>query len=85
MNNNIKDIIAQSGLVIIDDGVYGRRWYKSTCGLDVDEVENLSKLIIVSVLNQVDEFLRLDGSLKNIGIDPEINIVAVIKRNFGIE
>jgi hypothetical protein len=45
----IKQIATQSGLTIIEDGVYGRRWYKSTCGLDLDElllfVNNLQEYI----------------------------------------
>ena len=46
MNERIKLLGRQAGLVFIEDGVYGQRWYSSKCGLDVSEYEKLVELIV---------------------------------------
>jgi hypothetical protein len=46
MNEQIKAIGRQAGLVFIEDGVYGQRWYSSKCGLDASEYEKLVELIV---------------------------------------
>lgn len=45
MNEQTKAIGRQAGLVFIEDGVYGQRWYSSRCGLDTSEYEKLVELI----------------------------------------
>ena len=46
MNEQIKSIGRRAGLVFIEDGVYGQRWYSSKCGLDASEYEKLVELIV---------------------------------------
>lgn len=46
MNEQTKAIGRQAGLVFIEDGVYGQRWYSSRCGLDTSEYEKLVELIV---------------------------------------
>jgi hypothetical protein len=46
MNERIKAVGRQAGLVFIEDGVYGQRWYSSKCGLDAAEYEKLVKMIV---------------------------------------
>ena len=53
MNERMKSIGQQAGLVFIEDGVYGQRWYSSKCGLDESEYENLVKLIVSECANTI--------------------------------
>lgn len=46
MNEQSKAIGRQAGLVFIEDGVYGQRWYSSRCGLDTAEYQKLVGLIV---------------------------------------
>jgi hypothetical protein len=46
MNEQTKAIGREAGLVFIEDGVYGQRWYSGRCGLDTSEYEKLVELIV---------------------------------------
>jgi len=50
MNERIKEIGRTAGLVFIEDGVYGERWYSSKCGMDADEFEKFAKLIVAECI-----------------------------------
>ncbi len=53
----IKQLAKQSDLTIIENGVYGRRWYKSTCGLDMDE--------LILFANNIRDYVLLNEVLNN--------------------
>ena len=55
MNERIKEIGSQVGFVFLDDGVYGRRWYESKCGMDKVEIEKFAELIIREVFAKIDD------------------------------
>jgi hypothetical protein len=74
MNEQIKAIGRQAGLVFIEDGVYGQRWYSSKCGLDASEYEKLVGLIVkecAEVSNQAEKQCQHPGTM--------------IKQHFGVE
>jgi hypothetical protein len=50
MNAQMKAVGRQAGLVFIDDGVYGQRWYSSKCGLDAAEYEKLVQAIVTECM-----------------------------------
>jgi hypothetical protein len=71
MNERIKAVGRQAGLVFIEDGVYGQRWYSSKCGLDAAEYENLVKMIVRECMEQVfytiedEEQDNISGSIRD--------------------
>ena len=60
MNEQMKAVGRQAGLVFIEDGVYGQRWYSSKCGLDAAEYEKLVELIVRECMNIVSNQTTLD-------------------------
>lgn len=46
MNERIEEFGRQAGFVFIEDGVYGKRWYESKCGMDRTEFEKFAELIV---------------------------------------
>jgi hypothetical protein len=73
MNEKIKAVGREVGLVFIEDGVYGQRWYSSKCGLDASEYEKLMHTIIRKCA-QIGE---------DVGGDSRVQ--TEIKRYFGVE
>ena len=73
MNEQTKAIGREAGLVFIEDGVYGQRWYSSRCGLDTSEYEKLVELIVQECVDIADEY---DGAGST--------IVSRIKKHFGV-
>lgn len=49
----IKQLAQQSGLTIIENGVYGQRWYKSTCGLDLDEFIKIVEVVREYIIKEM--------------------------------
>jgi hypothetical protein len=69
MNEQIKAIGRQAGLVFIEDGVYGQRWYSSKCGLDASEYEKLVELIVRECAEMM----------------PQDNLYKMVLNRFGVE
>jgi hypothetical protein len=77
MNEQIKAIGRQAGLVFIEDGVYGQRWYSSKCGLDASEYEKLVELIVRECAAKADlaePFQSSDLILKHFGVEDETKV-----------
>jgi hypothetical protein len=55
MNEQMKAVGRQAGLVFIEDGVYGQRWYSSKCGLDATEYEKLVRVIVKECASIADD------------------------------
>lgn len=55
MNELIEAIAKQAGFAVIEDGVYGNRWYSSKCGMDVSEMEKFAELIVRECLFIIDD------------------------------
>jgi len=58
MNEQMKAVGRQAGLVFIEDGVYGQRWYSSKCGLDAAEYEKLVELIVRECVAQCEQVAK---------------------------
>lgn len=50
-----------------------------------DGIQKFAELIILEVLSQADEMMRLSETYLDKGIDIELDITKEIKNNFGIE
>jgi hypothetical protein len=77
MNAQMKAVGRQAGLVFIEDGVYGQRWYSSKCGLDAAEYEKLVKMIVQECTNILDEDSFMIPELGGYAHD--------IRKHFGVE
>jgi predicted metal-dependent phosphoesterase TrpH len=87
MNEHIKEIGRQAGLVFIEDGVYGQRWYSGKCGLDASEYEKLVELIQEDMYrNVLASILITDVVMEEKGQTPtsEDYIRAIVK-DLGVE
>jgi hypothetical protein len=56
MNERIKEIGRTAGLVFIEDGVYGERWYLSKCGMDAAAFEKFAKLIVKDCIDKIETY-----------------------------
>ena len=92
MNEQIKSIGRRAGLVFIEDGVYGQRWYSSKCGLDASEYEKLVELIVQECVAQI---RPMWNQVKEVGAPPGYDYdtfdlayndcMNAIKEHFGVE
>lgn len=83
MNERIKAIGRQAGLVFIEDGVYGQRWYSSKCGLDASEYEKLVQLIVKECIMQVAD-VRIENDFEPAGDKALVQAMNGIKNYFGV-
>jgi hypothetical protein len=77
MNAQMKAVGRQAGLVFIEDGVYGHRWYSSKCGLDASEYEKLVQAIVKECAQMLDEDTYLIPELGGYAHD--------MRQRFGIQ
>ena len=77
MNAQMKAVGRQAGLVFIEDGVYGQRWYSSKCGLDAAEYEQLVRAIVKECAQMLDEDSYMIPELGGYAHD--------IRKHFGVE
>ena len=61
MNERIKEIGRTAGLVFIEDGVYGERWYSSKCGMDAEEFEKFAELIVKECIDKITTYDLVPG------------------------
>jgi len=55
MNPRIQQIARDSGFAIIEDGVYGERWYSSKCGMSAEEMAKFAQMIVRECIDIVDQ------------------------------
>lgn len=82
MNKRIKELAIEAGLSEISSNYSDMADLYE--GADF-ELEKFAELIILEVLSQADEMMRLAEAYLDKGIDIELDITKEIKNNFGIE
>ena len=87
MTERIKELGRTAGLVFIEDGVYGDRWYSSKCGMNASEFEKFAELIVRECIklceheSNDDEYDQYDMGMS---VKAE-NIKISIRQHFGVE
>jgi hypothetical protein len=84
MNERIRELGRQAGFAFIEDGVYGRRWYSSKCGMDASEFEKFAELIVAECIKEITDQMFYEGidESNNPGYYKAINRV---EEHFGVE
>ena len=61
MTERIKELGRTAGLVFIEDGVYGDRWYSSKCGMNASEFEKFAELIVRECIDKITTYDLVPG------------------------
>ena len=82
MNERIKELAEQSGLKVESWMTNPPKPFQILGS--VEEFEKFAELLILEVLSDADEMMRLSNAYLDQGIDIELDLTKEIKNNFGI-